>query len=427
MKLRALDPAIFDAVKQERRRQKYGLELIPSENYASEAVMEAVGSVLTNKYSEGYPHKRYYGGNIHIDTIETIAQERACALFGMPHANVQPYSGSPANHAVYMGLLKPGETVMGMGLAGGGHLTHGQKASFSSHYYTAHSYEVDPVTGLLNYEEVRALAKKVRPKLIWAGATAYPRLFDWKQFRSVADEVGAYLACDVAHYAGLIAGGVYPSPVPYCHVMTMTSHKTLRGPRGALILTTAEPLKDGRVTKKGAPITIAQAIDKAVFPGLQGGPHDHVTAGVAVALMEAEAPGFKRYAHQVLANAQVLAEELLAYGYRLVTGGTDNHLLLADLTPTGISGAHAQEVLDRAGITVNKNTVPGETRSPFDPSGIRLGTPAITTRGMKERQMRQVAAWIHEVLRNMDNEKVIGKVKREVHLFCRAYPVPGIG
>lgn len=427
MKLPSQDPEIFEAIKHERRRQKYGLELIPSENYTSPAVMEAVGSVLTNKYSEGYPHKRYYGGNLYIDRIERIAQKRACELFDMPYANVQPYSGSPANHAVYMGLVVPGDRIMGMGLAGGGHLTHGQKANFSAHYYESHPYEVDPESGLLDYDAVRARALSIRPKLIWAGATAYPRIFDFPKFREIADEVGAYLACDVAHYAGLIAGRVYPSPAPYAHVVTMTSHKTLRGPRGALILSAKENVKDTRTLKDGSHLTIAQAIDRAVFPGLQGGPHDHVTAGIAVALKQAASASFAQYAQQVLLNAQTVADDLLSYGYDLVTGGTDNHLILIDLTKTGITGAQAQDALEAAGMTVNKNTVPKETRSAFNPSGIRIGTPALTTRGMKQREMRQVAAWMHEVLSSHDNKKVIKRVRGEIHTFCRAYPVPGIG
>lgn len=414
--LKKEDQDIFFLIEAEEKRQKEGLVLIPSENYASLAVREATSSVLTNKYSEGYPGKRYYSGNKFIDQIESLAQERAKKLFKVPHVNVQPYSGSPANQAVYFAVCQPGETVMGMTLSHGGHLTHGHQVNFSGKIYRAVQYEVEPATGLLDYEKVRQLAKKEKPKLIWAGATAYPRIFDWQKFGQIAEEVGAYLATDIAHYAGLIAGGVYPSPVPWAHIITTTTHKTLRGPRGAMIMVTPKGLtKDPDLPKK---------IDRAVFPGLQGGPHDHQTAAIAVCLKEASSPAFKRYAQQIIKNAQVLADELIKGGFKLVSGGTDNHLILIDLTNKGLKGGKVQEALEQAGIFVNKNTVPGEQGSAFDPSGIRLGTPAVTTRGMKEEEMRKIAHWLYEVISNIDNPKVVRAVGEQVSQFARKFPVP---
>lgn len=414
-KMKKTDTEIDQLIKEEEKRQKEGLVLIPSENYTSPAVMAALGSILTNKYSEGYPGKRYYSGNQFIDEIETIAQERAKKLFNVVHANVQPYSGSPANQAVYFALCLPGETVMGMSLAEGGHLTHGHQVNFSGKIYRSVQYGVDPKTGLIDYEKVRQLAKKEQPKLIWTGATAYPRLFDWQKSARVCDEVGAYHVADIAHYAGLIVGGAYPSPAPFAHIITTTTHKTLRGPRGAMIMVTRKGLeKDPDLPKK---------IDRAVFPGLQGGPHDHQTAAIAVCLKEASTPAFRRYAQQVVRNAQVLAEELKKLGFELVSGGTDNHLMLIDLTNKGISGSQAQDALEQAGIFVNKNTVPGEKRTPFDPSGIRLGTPAVTTRGMKEAQMRMIATWIDRVIENIKNKKEIKMIKKEVKKFCLHFPI----
>lgn len=414
--LKQTDPQIFKLIQAEEKRQKEGLVLIPSENYASLAVREASGSVLTNKYSEGYPGKRYYSGNQFIDEVEILAQERAKKLFNVPHTNVQPYSGSPANQAVYLALCQPGETIMGMVLTEGGHLTHGHKVNFSGKLYRAVQYGVNPKTGLIDYKKVAELARQEKPKIIWTGATAYPRLFDWKKFGEIADEVGAYHAADIAHYAGLIVAGAYPSPVPYAHIITTTTHKTLRGPRGAMIM----------VTKKGLEKDpdLAQKIDRAVFPGLQGGPHDQTTAAIAVCLKEASLPSFKKYAWQIIKNAQVLAEELAKSGFDLVSGGTDSHLILIDLTNKGVTGRQAQDALEQTGIYVNKNTIPGETRSPFNPSGIRLGTPAVTTRGMKEAEMRRIAQWILEVISNIGNPKVIARVGLKVRQFAQKFPVP---
>ncbi len=410
------DPQVFDLIAKEEKRQQEGIDLIASENYVAEAVRTASGSVLTNKYSEGYPGKRYYSGNEFIDQIEILAQERAKKLFGVPHANVQPLSGAAANQAVYFALCQPGETVMGMALADGGHLTHGHKVSFSGKTYRSIQYGVDPKTGFIDYEKVRQLALEERPKLIWTGATAYPRLFDWKKMGEIADEVGAYYIADIAHYAGLIAGGCYPTPVPYAHILTTTTHKTLRGPRGAMIM----------VTKRGLEKDpdLASKVDKAVFPGLQGGPHDHQTAAIAICLKEASEPSFQKYAQQVINNAQALAQELKKLGFDLVSGGTDNHLLLVDLTNMGLSGKEAEAALEVTGIFVNKNTVPGEKRSPFDPSGIRLGTPAATTRGMKEEEMKKIAGWINRVVRNYQDKDEVKLIGKEVKEFCRRFPVP---
>lgn len=407
-----LDPEITKWLKAEEKRQADGLEMIPSENHVSPAVLEALGSVLTNKYSEGYPGKRYYGGNEYIDKIESLAIARAKKVFKLPkdwQVNVQPYSGSPANQAVYMALVDLGEIVMGMHLAHGGHLTHGWRVSFSGKYYQAVQYTVDRKTHLLDYDKIWQLAKKEKVKLIWAGATAYPRIIDWQKFAEIAKGVGAYLAADVAHYAGLIVGGVYPNPAGIADVITTTTHKTLRGPRGAMIFCRPD---------------LAEKIDKAVFPGLQGGPHDHQTAAIAVCLKEAQTPGFKKYAKQVVKNAKVLAEELLRSGFDLITGGTDNHLILIDLRNKKIGGQPAQEVLEEAGITVNKNTIPFDPASPFNPSGIRLGTPALTTRGMKEKEMRMIAAWINQVIENYKNKKVLKRVRGEIRRFCQKFPLP---
>ena len=381
--IEATDPEIAGLINGEARRQSEKMRLIPSENYVSLAVLEACGTVLTNKYSEGYPGRRYYEGQQFIDPIETIAIERAKALFGVDHANVQPYSGSPANLAVYLAFAQPGDTIMGMSLPMGGHLTHGAAVSVGGRWFRPVQYGVRRDTGRIDFDEVRDLALRERPKVIFAGGTAVPRTIDFPAFAEIAAEAGAVLVADIAHIAGLIAGGAHPSPVGYAPVITTTTHKTLRGPRGAMIMTDAEH---------------ASPIDKAVFPGLQGGPHNHTTAAIAVALREAAAPSFRAYAAQVVANAAALAVALQERGYDLVSGGTDNHLLLVDLTSKGIGGKPAAKALDRAGIELNFNTVPFDTRRPFDPSGIRLGTPAITTRGLTEQHMPQLAAWMDEAI-----------------------------
>ncbi len=406
--LQEVDPEVYSALAAETERQRTGIELIPSENYVSAAVLAAIGSVFTNKYSEGYIYKRYYGGNENVDTVEALAIERARSLFGADHANVQPYSGSPANLAVYYALLRPGDTVMGLALPDGGHLTHGWKVNFSAHFFKSVQYPVDPKTGLIDYDVVAQLAREHRPKLIWAGATAYPRQFDFSRFAQIAEDVGARFAADIAHISGLVATGLHPDPVPYADAVTMTTHKMLRGPRGAMIL-----CKERH----------AKVIDRAVFPGLQGGPHDHVTAAIAVALHEAHKPAYAEYCRQVILNAQALAETLMQRGFTVVTGGTDNHLLLVDLTNKGVPGKAAQQALDRAGITLNANMVPGDPRSAFDPSGIRLGSPAVTTRGFKEAEMRQIAHWLADVIEHLDEEKTLQRVRGEVMEMCAHFPL----
>jgi len=409
--LRDADPEIAELIAREERRESAKIRLIPSENYVSRAVLAATGSVLTNKYSEGYAGKRYYEGQQLIDPIETLAVERAKKLFSADHANVQPYSGSPANLAVYLAFCKPGDVVMGLGLPMGGHLTHGWSVSITGKYFQPVQYGVDKVTHRIDMDQVRTLALEHKPKLIWAGGTAYSRIWDWEAFAGIAKEVGAVFAADMAHIAGLVAGGAHPSPVPYAGVVTSTSHKTLRGPRGALILCKAEH---------------QSAIDKAVFPGLQGGPHNHTTAGIAVALREAAEPSFRQYAHQVVRNARALAEELMARGFSVVSGGTDNHLVLVDLTSKNLGGKPAAKAMDRAGLEANYNTVPFDPRKPFDPSGIRLGTPALTSRGMKEAEARKVAAWIDEVVQHAADEARLDKIAAEVAELCKGFPAPGI-
>ena len=406
------DPDIAELIQAEARRQRDKIRLIPSENYVSVAVLEASGSVLTNKYSEGYPGRRYYEGQQFIDPLERIARERAETLFGVDHANVQPYSGSPANLAVYLAFLSPGDTVMGMSLPMGGHLTHGWPVSVTGKWFRSVQYGVRADTGRLDLDEVRDLARRERPKVIFCGGTAIPRTIDFPAFAEIANEIGAVLVADIAHIAGLIAGGAHPSPVGYASVLTTTTHKTLRGPRGAMIMSTAEH---------------APALDKAVFPGLQGGPHNHTTAAIAVALREAAQPSFRTYAHQVVANGKALADALLGRGYTLVSGGTDNHLILLDLTAQGIGGKPAAKALDRAGIEVNYNTVPFDTRKPFDPSGIRIGTPAITTRGLTEEHMTRIAAWMDEAITAAakDDDEVIERVAGEVRDLLAGYPMPG--
>jgi glycine hydroxymethyltransferase len=409
--LERTDPEIAALIRQEERRQDESIRLIPSENYVSHAVLEATGSILTNKYSEGYPGKRYYEGQDFIDPIERLARERAQRLFGADHANVQPYSGSPANLAVYYALLEPGDKVMGMSLPHGGHLTHGWRVNFSARYYQAVQYTVDPVTHRIDYDQVRELAKKERPKLIFSGATAYPREFDFKAFGEIAQEVGARFVADIAHIAGLIVAGVHQSPIPHADVVTTTTHKTLRGPRGAMIMCKAD---------------YAEAIDRAVFPALQGGPHNHTTAAIAVALLEASTPEFKEYGRQIVRNAQALAAELLGRGFALISGGTDNHLILIDMTSKGVTGKQASRALARAGIETNANTIPYDPRRPFDPSGVRIGTPAVTSRGMKEPEMARIAAWIDQVVSDVRDEARHAKIREEVREFCRAFPCPGI-
>ncbi len=388
--LKKTDPKIYSFIQKEKIRQKNGLEMIPSENYVSPAVLQAMGSILTNKYSEGYPRKRYYGGNDNIDEIELIAQQRAKKLFKVAHVNVQPYSGSPANLAVYMATCAPGDTVMGLNLPDGGHLTHGWKVSFAGVFFKSVPYHVKE-NGQVDFDEVYALAKKYKPKLIWAGATAYVYEYEFDKFAKIADSVGAYFAADIAHTAGLVIAGVHMSPAKYADIITTTTHKTLRGPRGGMIMVTHKGLKKDP--------ELALKIDKAVFPGLQGGPHDHTTAAIAVALKEAEKPSFKKYARQIVKNAKVLAKELIKHGFKLVGNGTEVHLILIDLTPIfGAGGGFfMQYALDAVGITLNKNTIPKEPSSPFFPSGIRLGTPALTTRGMKEAEMKKIALWIKQV------------------------------
>jgi glycine hydroxymethyltransferase len=408
------DPEIAELIEAEARRQFEKIRLIPSENYVSEAVLEASGTVLTNKYSEGYAGRRYYEGQQFIDPIETIAMQRARDLFGVDHANVQPYSGSPANLAVYLAFLQPGDTVMGMALPMGGHLTHGWPVSATGKWFRSVQYGVRAETGRVDLDEVRELALRERPRVIFCGGTAIPRTIDFPAFAQIAAEAGAVLVADIAHIAGLVAGGAHPTPVGHADVITTTTHKTLRGPRGAMIMSTTEH---------------AKAVDKAVFPGLQGGPHNHTTAAIAVALKEAAQPEFGTYAHQVVANAQALAAALLERGYSLVSGGTDNHLILMDLTPQEIAGKPAAKALDRAGIEVNYNTVPFDPRKPFDPSGIRIGTPSITTRGLTEQHMSQVAAWMDEAIAAAakEDEQVIERVAGEVRELLGAFPMPGWG
>lgn len=416
------DPQIEELIQAEHNRQAQGLEMIPSENHTSADVMAALGSPLTDKYSEGYPGKRYYGGCEFVDKVENIAIDRAKKLFGVDHANVQAYSGSPANQAVYFALLDPGDTVMGLHLYYGGHMTHGLKVNFSGTVYNSVQYHTGK-DGYLDYDEMAAMAKKEQPKLLVVGATAYPRIFDWKRLREIADISGAFLLADISHIAGLVVAGVHPSPVGIADVVMTTTHKTLRGPRGALILSNGNPstpLKKVERTKENIPTLI----DRAIIPGLQGGPHNHQTAAIAVALKEASQPEFKEYGKQIVKNAKTLAESLTSFGYQLVTGGTDNHLLLVDLTNKGIPGVEAEAALGKAGITVNKNTVPFDPRSPFDPSGIRLGTPALTTRGMKEAEMKQVGTWIDRALQATKNDETLAKIHQEVTEFCKKFPLP---
>ena len=404
--VRTQDPAVYAAMMRELERQRDHIELIASENFVSEAVLEAVGSHLTNKYAEGYPGARYYGGCQFIDEVENLARDRAKQLFGAEHANVQPHSGSQANTAVYLALLKPGDTIMGLDLSHGGHLTHGSKASISGKYFHSVFYGVSPDTETIDYDAAQRIAEENHPQIIIAGASAYPRFIDWERMRAIADSVGAYLMVDMAHIAGLIAAGLHPSPVPYAHVVTTTTHKTLRGPRGALILCTEE---------------LAKKIDSAVFPGSQGGPLMHVIAGKAVAFGEALQPEFRLYQQQILSNAQALASELQSRGVRLVSGGTDNHLMLADCMSKGKTGFEMQELLDEANITANKNTIPFDTQGVKRTSGIRLGSPAVTTRGMKETEMHTIGRLIADILER--GEEAVPAAKEEVLALCRSFPL----
>ncbi len=407
-KLAQFDPDITAAILRETARQEYSLEFIASENFVSEAVLEAQGSVLTNKYAEGYPGKRYYGGCEFVDVAEQLAIDRARELFGAEHVNVQAHSGSQANMAVYFSACQPGDTVLGMNLAHGGHLTHGSPVNFSGKLFNIVPYGLRKETGRIDYDEVEQLARKHKPKLIVVGASAYPRTLDFEAFRRVADQVGAPVMVDMAHIAGLVAAGVHPTPVPHAEYVTTTTHKTLRGPRGGMILCRDE---------------FAKKVNSNIFPGIQGGPLMHVIAAKAVAFKEALAPEFKTYAAQVVKNAQALAEELVSRGYNLVSGGTDNHLMLLDFSGTELTGKVAEETLEKAGITVNKNAVPFDTRSPFVTSGVRIGTPASTTRGLKEAEMRQIGAWIDEALQNLANEAVLARIRGEIRELCQKFPL----
>ena len=406
--LKKTDLEIYKLIENEERRQGDTIDLIASENYVSSAVLEAMGSVLMNKYSEGYSGKRYYMGNKIIDEIEDVAVERAKELFKAEHVNIQPYSGSPANLAVHLAFLKPGDRTMGMSLASGGHLTHGHKVSISGMYFDSVQYGVND-DGYIDYDEVRRLAKKHKPKLIWAGFSAYSRVIDWKKFREIADEVNAILAADIAHVAGLVATGIYPSPVNIADVVTTTTHKTLRGPRGAMIMCKEQ---------------YAQQIDKAVFPGCQGGPHNHVTAGIAVALKEASSDEFKEYTENIVKNARELAKLFTDNGYKVISKGTDNHLFLLDVVESfNLTGQEAAVILEKAGIVVNKNAVPNDPRKPWDPSGIRIGTPAVTTRGMKEKDMKKIYEFITEAFEDPDDEPLLEEMSRQVKIFLKDFPV----
>jgi glycine hydroxymethyltransferase len=407
-----LDPEVAGSISREQGRQLRGIELIASENFVSGAVLEAVGSVLTNKYAEGYPGRRYYGGCEFVDEVERVAIDRAKQLFGAEHVNVQPHSGANANMTAYLALMEPGDRILGLRLDLGGHLTHGLAANFSGRLFEPHFYGLTADTETIDYDDVLAKAKEVRPKGIIAGASAYSRLYDYKRFREIADEVGAFLFADMAHVAGLVATGHHPSPIPYAHVTTTTTHKTLRGPRGGMVLTSEE---------------FGKAIDKTLFPGLQGGPLMHVIAGKAVSFGEALRPEFKQYSQQVLDNAQAMAAVLLDRGFPIVSGGTDNHLMLVNVDKVGLSGKQAEKVLDAVGITVNKNTIPGETRSPMQASGIRIGSPAITTRGFGVAEARQVAGWVADILLSPEDEAVAGRVRHEVSVLTERFPLPGLG
>lgn len=406
--LAVADPEIAAQIENEVVRQHEGLEMIASENFVSRAVLEAAGTVFTNKYAEGYPGKRYYGGCEFADVVENLARDRAKQLFGAEHANVQPHSGSQANAAAYMSIISPGDTVLGLDLAHGGHLTHGHKLNFSGKLYRIVGYQVRKDTEMIDYDELEALAVREKPKVIVGGGSAYPRIFDFPRMRAIADKVGAFLMVDMAHFAGLVAGGAHPSPVPHAHITTTTTHKTLRGPRAGLILCNQD---------------LAASIDRAVFPGQQGGPLVHIVAAKAVAFKEALDPSFSTYAHQVVANAKVLADALAGEGFRIISGGTDNHLMLVDVFQKGILGSEAENALGAAGITVNKNAIPYDTNPPMKPSGIRVGTPALTTRGMKEGEMRQIAIWIARALEQRNDEAALRKIRGEVSELADRFPL----
>jgi len=407
--LAAQDREVLDLIRQEEKRQNEEIELIASENYVSPAVLEAMATVLTNKYSEGYSGKRYYGGNSLIDSVENLAIERAKKLFGAEHVNVQPLSGSPANAAVYMAFLEPGDKVLGLKLDHGGHLSHGHPVNFSGRLYNFIQYGVDSETGLINMDEVREIALREKPKMIVAGFSAYSREIDWERFKAIADEIGAYTFADIAHIAGLIAAGELKSPVPFFDVVSTTTHKTLRGPRGAIIMCKEQ---------------FAKQVDRAVFPGMQGGPHDHITAAKAVAFGEALKPEFKLYAQQVIANAQALARELIALGYKIISGGTDNHLMVVDLNSKGLAGKEAEKTLEKIGLSVSRSTIPNDPNPPLNPSGIRIGTPAITTRGLKEAEMKIIAQFIDEALKNKDDENYLSNLKNQVRELSVRFPLP---
>jgi len=408
LSLAQVDPEVAAAIHNETLRQHEGLEMIASENFVSEAVLEAAGSVFTNKYAEGYPGRRYYGGCEYADVVENLARDRAKQIFGAEHANVQPHSGSQANAAAYAAIIAPGDTILGLDLSHGGHLTHGHKLSFAGRLYKTTFYHVRKDTETIDYDELEAVAVKEQPKMIIGGASAYPRLWDFERMRAIADKVGAKYVFDMAHIAGLVAGGAHPSPVPHAHITTTTTHKTLRGPRSGLILSKQE---------------FAQAIDRAVFPGEQGGPLVHIVAAKAVAFGEVMKPDFREYAAQIVANAKVLAEALQAAGYRLVSGGTDNHLILVNVFEKGILGSEAEAALGKAGVTVNKNSIPWDTNPPLKPSGIRIGTPALTTRGMKEPEMRQIGAWIAKALEQRGYDAALARIRGEVAELCEHFPL----
>jgi glycine hydroxymethyltransferase len=409
--LRVADLEVWTLCQQEERRQSDKIRLIASENYVSHAVREATGSLFTNKYSEGYPGRRYYEGQQVVDPLETLAQERAKELFGVKYVNVQPYSGSPANLAVAFGLLEPGDTIMGLLLSHGGHLTHGHKINYSSRFFNSVSYRLDATTGLMDYDALEAQALEVKPKLIIAGFSAYSRIVDWERIAAIAKKVGAYSQADIAHISGLVVAGEHPSPAGIMDVITTTTHKSLRGPRGAMIMTDSED--------------IYKKVNRAIIPGLQGGPHNHVTAAIAVALKEAATPEFKAYGQQVVKNAAALAEGLMKRGFEIVSGGTDTHLMVVDMTNKGVSGKVIAKALDIAGIETSYSTIPDDPRKPMDPSGVRLGTPPVTSRGMKEAEMAKVAEWIDRVVSNHEDEKILDATRTEIADFCAAFPAPG--
>jgi glycine hydroxymethyltransferase len=409
--LKKQDSKVWQIIKAEMTRQSDELELIASENYVSPAVLEAMATVLTNKYSEGYPGKRYYGGNQMIDNIESLAIERAKKLFGAEHVNVQPLSGSPANAAVYMAFLKPGDKVLGLKLDHGGHLSHGHPVNFSGMLYNFIQYEVNSQTGRIDMAELERIALRQKPKMIVAGYSAYSREIEWQKFRKIADKIGAYLFADIAHTAGLIAAGLLNNPVPICDVVSTTTHKTLRGPRGAIIM----------CQKK-----YAKQIDRAVFPGMQGGPHDHITAAKAVAFGEALKPSFKKYCQEIIKNAQTLSQELIGLNYNIISGGTDNHLFVVDLTNKNLTGREAEKLLESVGISISRSTIPNDHNPPMNPSGIRLGTPAITTRGMQEKEVKKIVQLINQTIENKNNKSALIKIKKEVNQLCKKFPVPGI-